>query len=161
MPLDVDVTVAAIATRADQFLIVEETIRQRLVLGQPAGHLEAGESLVDAVKRETLEETGFAFTPRYIVGSYLWPNPRRDLTCLRIFFAGHVEPANHPVQIDPVVNAVSWLSREQLLRNNARLRSNVVLAAIDDFLAGKRIELDAFTNLDTPTSCAGAVAAQR
>lgn len=158
MPLAIDVTVAAIAARGQEFLIVEETIRQRLVLGQPAGHLEAGESLLEAVRRETLEETGYDFSPRYIVGSYLWPNPRRDLTCLRVFFAGDAAPAKQPVQLDPVVNAVRWLSRVELARQSARLRSSVVLAAVDDYLAGKRIELDAFTSLDTAESYSGAVA---
>lgn len=159
MPLAIDVTVAAIATRGEEFLIVEETIRQRLVLGQPAGHLEAGESLVEAVRRETFEETGYRFNPRYIVGSYLWPNPRKDLTCLRIFFAGDATPAKHPVQLDPVVNSVCWLTRGELAREEARLRSSVVLAAIDDFLAGKRIALDAFTLLDARERYPGAVAA--
>ncbi len=58
-----DVTVAAVIERSGRFLLVEERIRGRLVLNQPAGHLEDGERLLDAVVRETLEETAWHFTP--------------------------------------------------------------------------------------------------
>ena len=70
----IDVTVAAIVELDGRFLLVEETVGGALVLNQPAGHVEPGESLAAAVVRETLEETGFRFTPRGIVGIYLWKN---------------------------------------------------------------------------------------
>ena len=47
----------------------------RTVLNQPAGHLEDGESLVAAVIRETLEETGWHFRPDAIIGMYRWRHP--------------------------------------------------------------------------------------
>ena len=48
-----EVTVAAVVERDHRFLVVEERISGRLVLNQPAGHLEDGETLVEAVIRET------------------------------------------------------------------------------------------------------------
>ncbi|MCJ8273375.1 MAG: NUDIX domain-containing protein, partial [Psychrosphaera sp.] len=39
--------------------MVEEDIDGQMTLNQPAGHLESGESLIDAVIRETQEETAW------------------------------------------------------------------------------------------------------
>ena len=64
-------TVAAIIERDGLFLLVEEETPEGLRLNNPAGHLDPGESLVQACAREALEETAFAFTPRALVGIYL------------------------------------------------------------------------------------------
>ena len=63
-------TVAAIIEKNEQFLLVEEEIEGKLVFNQPAGHLEKGETLIEAIKREVLEETTFEFTPKSLVGIY-------------------------------------------------------------------------------------------
>ena len=55
------VTVAAVIERGGRFLLVEEETADGLRLNQPAGHLEAGESLIRAVVRETLDETAHSF----------------------------------------------------------------------------------------------------
>ena len=70
-----EVTVAAVVMRGDRFLLVEERVRGRLVLNQPAGHLEEGETLLAAAIRETREETAWRFTPQSLLGTYLWRNP--------------------------------------------------------------------------------------
>ncbi|HQR24655.1 MAG TPA: NUDIX domain-containing protein, partial [Steroidobacteraceae bacterium] len=59
-----DVTVAAVAERDGRFLVVEERAGGRVVINQPAGHLEDGESFLEAVVRETLEETAWTFVPQ-------------------------------------------------------------------------------------------------
>ena len=58
-----EVTVAAVVERDGRFLMVEERIAGRLVLNQPAGHLEDRETLVEAVIRETREETAWRLAP--------------------------------------------------------------------------------------------------
>jgi len=63
------VTVAAVIERGGRFLFVEERIDDRLVLNQPAGHLDPGESLAAACRREVLEETAHPFEPRVLVGT--------------------------------------------------------------------------------------------
>ena len=83
-----DVTVAAVAERDGRFLVVEERASGRLVLNQPAGHLEDGETLHDAVVRETFEESGWRFRPDAIVGIYLWRPTRPTRTFLRVAFSG-------------------------------------------------------------------------
>ena len=46
MPWSPSVTVAAVIRRQDRFLMVEERSSGRMVINQPAGHLEAGETEV-------------------------------------------------------------------------------------------------------------------
>ena len=64
-----DVTVAALVERDGLFLVVEERIGERVVLNQPAGHIEHGETILQAVVRETLEETAWRFIPLAVLGA--------------------------------------------------------------------------------------------
>ena len=65
------VTVAAVIERDGRYLLIEEHTPEGLRLNNPAGHLEPGESIVQACAREALEETAHAFQPEYLVGVYL------------------------------------------------------------------------------------------
>jgi 8-oxo-dGTP pyrophosphatase MutT (NUDIX family) len=137
-----DVTVAAVIERRGRFLLVEERIRGRLVFNQPAGHLEAGESLPEAVARETLEETGWTFLPRALLGVYQWRSPRGRAT-LRFAFTGTLRAFDPGRRLDPPVIATHWFSREQLRARRAALRTPLVLRCVDDFLRGRRLPLSA------------------
>lgn len=135
-----DVTVAAVAERDGRFLLVEERIRGRLVLNQPAGHLEEGESLLHAVIRETLEETAWNFQPQWLLGVYLWrSNPHH--TTLRFAFIGTVDGFDPGRALDPPVIANHWLTREAVAAQSERLRTPLVLRCIDDYLGGRRSPL--------------------
>ena len=101
-----DVTVAAVIERDGRFSLVEERIRGKLVFNQPAGHLEDGESLVEAVVRETLEETAWRFAPQSLLGLYLWRSPR-GRTTLRLAFTGPVSDFDAGRALDPPVIAHS------------------------------------------------------
>jgi 8-oxo-dGTP pyrophosphatase MutT (NUDIX family) len=148
MARKIDVTVAAVVEREERFLMVEEHARGARVFNQPAGHLEPGESLVDAAVRETREETGFRFEPRYVLGIYLWRSEAADTSFLRVTFIGSGEAPAGPVQLDEGIVAVHWLSRNQLLSRSEQLRSPMVLQCIDDYRAGIRYPLDCVTHLD-------------
>lgn len=137
-----EVTVAAIAERDDRFLIVEERISGRLVLNQPAGHLEDGETLIDAVIRETREETAWRFKPDALVGTYLWRNPVDGRSFLRFAFCGAVDDHHAHQPLDAGIQRALWLSHEQLLAQASRLRSPMVLRCLQDYLLGKRQALD-------------------
>ena len=65
-----NVTVAAVVERDGAFLLVEEQTRDGIRYNQPAGHLEDGESLIEAVIRETLEESACDFRPEALLGIY-------------------------------------------------------------------------------------------
>jgi 8-oxo-dGTP pyrophosphatase MutT (NUDIX family) len=147
MTRGIDVTVAAIIERAGKFLMVEERAGANLVLNQPAGHLEQGESLLAAVTRETLEETGHRFDPEHVVGIYLWHSQDAATTYLRVAFCGEVEPSADVAALDDGIVAVHWLSRAQLATRAHQLRSPMVLRCIDDYLAGQRYPLDCLAYL--------------
>jgi 8-oxo-dGTP pyrophosphatase MutT (NUDIX family) len=137
-----DVTVAAVIERGGKFLLVEERIRGRLVLNQPAGHLEDGETLLQAAVRETLEETAWSFLPQALIGIYLWRS-QRGHTTLRFAFTGSVSRHDPQRTLDPPVLATHWLTREELLQRSAQLRSSLVMRSIDDFISGRRLPLEA------------------
>jgi 8-oxo-dGTP pyrophosphatase MutT (NUDIX family) len=137
-----DVTVAAVIERDGRFLLVEERIRGKLVLNQPAGHLEDGESLPQAVQRETLEETAWRFVPDSLIGVYLWRSTRGHTT-LRFAFTGKVSDFDPARILDPPVIATHWLTLEEIRARSAQLRTVLVTHCIEDFLAGRRQPLDA------------------
>jgi 8-oxo-dGTP pyrophosphatase MutT (NUDIX family) len=139
-----DVTVAAVIERSGRFLLVEERIRGHLVLNQPAGHLEDGEALLDAVIRETLEETAWQFTPEALLGIYQWRSPRGHTT-LRIAFSGSVQAYDAARPLDPPIVTTHWLAHEEIVQRTARLRTPLVLRCIEDYLGGRRLPLDVLT----------------
>ncbi|HEX7079681.1 MAG TPA: NUDIX hydrolase [Gammaproteobacteria bacterium] len=144
----IDVTVAAVIERDGQFLIVEELACGRVVFNQPAGHLEPGESLIDAVVRETREETGYRFEPRHVLGIYLWRSETSEKSFLRVSFLGAAEPPSGSPRLDEGILAVHWMSRNRLLGLREQLRSPLVLRCIDDYRAGVRFPLDCLTHVD-------------
>ena len=135
MSLKLELTVAAIAERDGRFLFVQERAARRIVLNQPAGHLEDGESLLDAVVRETREETGRGFLPEAVTGLYLWRGPG-GRTVLRIAFTGSIGKRDEGAVLDRSIIRTVWLDREQAGARSPELRSPLVLLCIDDYLRG-------------------------
>ncbi len=142
-----DLAAAAIVQRDNRFLIVEERIRGTLLYNQPAGHVDDGESIIDAVVRETLEETAWHFVPRALLGIYLWRNPDNGQSILRVAFTGEVTNRDERRKLDEPVVAAHWLERDTLLAQPGKLRSPLVMRCIDDHLAGQRHELSALSYL--------------
>jgi 8-oxo-dGTP pyrophosphatase MutT (NUDIX family) len=137
MSLKLELTVAAIAEDNGRFLFVQERAARRIVLNQPAGHLEAGESLVDAVVRETREETGRAFHPEAVTGLYLWQGPAGRMI-LRIAFAGRVGERDEAARLDRAIIRTLWLDRTGPPRAPPSTAA-LVLLCVDDFLRGRAI----------------------
>lgn len=152
MTQGIDVTVAAVIEQNGKFLVVEERSKNgTLVLNQPAGHLEQGESLINAVIREAFEETGHRFLPSHVVGFYLWRNEAGSNTYFRVAFCGSAEPPSGPATLDEGIVATHWLTRAQLLGRRGELRSPMVMRCLDDYLAGRRYPLDCLNHLDPLT----------
>lgn len=119
--------------------MVEEKQGNEIVINQPAGHLEDGESLLAAVIRETFEETAWQFCPEAIIGIYRWVHPNLGNTFLRVSYTGSVSQHDPSQALDTGILRAAWLSREELLKRP--LRSPMVMRSIDDYLAGCRYPL--------------------
>jgi len=141
MSLKVDLTVAAIAEDCGRFLLVQERAARRVVLNQPAGHVESGESILDAVVRETREETGRDFRPESLTGIYLWQGPGAR-TVLRIAFAGQVGERAAGSRLDRAILRALWLDRGELAARSAEHRSPLVQLCVEDYLRGARFPLE-------------------
>jgi 8-oxo-dGTP pyrophosphatase MutT (NUDIX family) len=142
-----DVTVAAIAERDGQFLFVEERAGGRVVINQPAGHLEESETFLEAVIRETLEETAWSFEPTAVVGVYVWRPEHQARTFLRVAFAGHLVAHDPARPLDRGILRTRWLARQDLAQPRIRLRSPLVTQCVDDYLAGARYPLSLISHL--------------
>lgn len=145
-----EITVAAIAAHEDRFLCIEERVRGVAVITQPAGHVEPGESLLDAVRRETLEESGHLFEPEAVSGIYVWRQPRSGATMVRVNFIGRAHGYDPHRPLDRGVLRSLWLSHAELVAREARLRNPLVLRGVNDFLAGKRYPLELLHTIDSP-----------
>jgi len=137
-----NVVVAAIVEREGKFLLVEEEAEGQLVLNQPAGHLDEGESLLDAVVRETLEETAWRFQPQALLGVYRWPHPTKGITYLRFAFTGYVTHHEESRALDHDIVRTLWLSPEEIRAERARHRSPQVERCLNDYLAGQCYPLE-------------------
>jgi 8-oxo-dGTP pyrophosphatase MutT (NUDIX family) len=149
MSIRPDLTVAAIVEREGQFLLVEERVANRMVFNQPAGHVERGETLVEAVIRETLEETAWDFTPEALVGIYFWEQPERQRSFLRFAFCGQVGNHDPRRRLDRGIERALWMRRDEIVMRSSRMRSPMVLKCIDDYLSGRRHPLDVMTQVLT------------
>jgi len=134
-------TVACVIEHDGRFLCVEEISSGRRVINQPAGHLEEGESLLAAARREVLEETGWEVEISALLGLYVY-HAANGATYHRYCFVANAV-AHHPERpLDDGIIAAHWLSRDELIGRREPLRSTMVLACIDDYLAGRRFPLD-------------------
>ncbi|RYU61937.1 NUDIX hydrolase [Methylolobus aquaticus] len=133
------VTVAAVVQRDSRFLFVlERAADGRLVINQPAGHLERGESLMEAVVRETREETGWHFVPEAVVGVYQWQHSIYGPNYVRFAVCGEVTVRDEAPQLDEGIEDVLWLDWHELNERSDQLRSPLVRSVVADYLAGER-----------------------
>ena len=134
------VTVAAVIESQGRFLMVEEETPEGLRLNNPAGHLDPGESLLQAVVRETLEETARHFQPSGVLGIYLSrfqrPATGEDVTYLRVAFRGTVGPEEGGRALDRGIVRTLWMTPDELRASAGRHRSPLVLRCLEDHLAG-------------------------
>ena len=140
-------TVAAIIERDGLFLMIEEHTAEGLRLNNPAGHLDPGESPVAAAAREALEETAWQFRPTHLLGVYLSRFRRastgEDITYLRLAFCGQLGEHDPKRPLDKGIERTLWMTPDEVRASVARHRSPLVLRCMEDYLAGRRLPLDA------------------
>ena len=140
-------TVAAIIEQNGKFLLVEETTDRGNRFNQPAGHLEDNETLIQAVIRETLEESAYDFVPTALLGVYHWKHPHNDTTYLRCAFIGNVGVHYETQELDDGIIRAVWMTLDEIREKAALMRSPQVLTCIEDYLSGKSFPLEVITNL--------------
>lgn len=138
------ITVATVVQKENKFLMVEERENSALVINQPAGHLEPGESVFDAAIRETLEETGWHVELSSIVGVYHYYATANNVTYLRLCFAAKtISQSGNP--LDPDIVDTHWLSLNEVRKRP--VRSPLVEQCINDYLCGEKIPLSFLKHL--------------
>ena len=135
-------TVAAIVEDSEgRLLMVEESSHGKIVFNQPAGHIEENETVIDAVRRETLEETGWEIEPLHLLGIYVYKAPANGVTYYR--FCYRARPVRKVTdRLDSDIIAAHWLQPEQIAALGHQLRSPLVLQCIEDYRQGQRFPLD-------------------
>jgi 8-oxo-dGTP pyrophosphatase MutT (NUDIX family) len=143
-----DVTVAAVVEQNGKFLLVEEQVHGGILLNQPAGHLEPDESITQGVIRETLEETGYTFTPQWVIGIYRWHSQIDNIIFLRFAFAGFVSDHDPDRALDAGILRAEWFGPDEIRKMVYRHRSPLVMKCVEDHLAGKRYSMEILTHYD-------------
>lgn len=141
------VVVAAIVELDGKFLLVEEHTAEGLRLNQPAGHWEQGESLLDAVVRETLEETAHHVEPTALLGCYSTYYPKRDITYLRFAYICQATGFDDARTLDEGIVRAVWLSADEIANSAIPHRSQLVMRCVQDYLAGRHFPLDFVSHL--------------
>ncbi len=142
-----DVTVATVVVADGRLLCVEERVDGRLVINQPAGHLEPDESLLEAALRETREETGWDVRLTAFLGAYQWKAPETERHYLRFAFAAEPERHDPTRPLDDGIVQALWLTPDELLAQRERHRSPLVWQVVVDHLAGHRSPLSVLQRL--------------
>lgn len=141
------VTVATVVPMDDRFLFVEESVHGRLVINQPAGHLEPGETLHAAALRETLEETAWHVELECLVGVQQWTSTASGSHFIRFTFGARSVRHEPELPLDTGIVRALWLRRDEIADARDRLRSPLVLDSVDDWIAGRRLPLDSIRAL--------------
>ena len=142
------VTVATIIENDGKFLMVEEDIYGVKTLNQPAGHLEANETLAQAAVRETLEETGWHIKVDHLIEFSQWTSDNSNNHYLRSCFSGTAVEFDPEQELDDGIIQAVWMTRDEVAAEAHRLRSPLVLHHIDLHISGKSTDLDVFSFYD-------------
>jgi len=136
------VTVATVIERDGKFLLVEERSSGRLVYNQPAGHVEQGETLFEAALRETLEESRWQVELKGVIGITLYTTTTSGTTYNRTAF--YAEPITECLDraYDKGIERAVWMSYDEIIAAQDKMRSDRVIKTIDQYLSGHRYPLE-------------------
>ncbi len=142
MPKQIHLTVAALVPGEQGFLLVKEEDDGRIVINQPAGHVEPGEGILEAVKRETYEETGWRVEPLYLLGMSIYTSPHNQVTYYRMAFLCEALKHDKYAKLDSDIIEALWLSENEIRSRQSEMRSPMVINTLDDYCNGKRYPLE-------------------
>ncbi|GLY59231.1 NUDIX hydrolase [Pectobacterium carotovorum subsp. carotovorum] len=142
------VTVACVVQAENHFLVVEELINDKLLWNQPAGHLEANETLIQAASRELWEETGIQATPQGFLRLHQWIAPD-NTPFLRFCFALDLPARVDTQPHDSDIECCRWLTAEEILHSR-QLRSPLVAESIRCYQQQERYPLSVLGAFNWP-----------
>ena len=145
--LPTDLTVSTIVERDDHFLMIEERSSGLLVVNQPGGHINAGESPEQAAEREALEESGCIVSVTGLLGVYLWIHPQSRQNFLRIVYIADLVSEDPKRRLDNGIQAVHWYKLSDVRQRKCELRSPIVLRSIEDYIAGNRLSVSLLADM--------------
>ena len=137
------VTVATVVEKDGKFLFVEEHTKgvTHTVFNQPAGHVEANETIIEAAIRETMEETGHTVEVTNLLGMYTYTPPMfPDRTYYRFCFLATSIAHDPDAELDTGIVGAVWMTLDELIES-ARARSPLVIKAVQDALSGQKYPL--------------------
>ena len=135
------VTVATVVCRDNKYLIVKELINGEEVYNQPAGHLEPDESLIEAAKRETIEETRWHVNIEHLLGISRYVAPSNGETYIRFSFIASATEHNEAAHLDDGILEAIWLTKDEIVQLKHALRSPMILNDITRFEQGDKLPL--------------------
>ena len=144
------VTVATVVQAEGQFLVVEEMVRGRATWNQPAGHLEANETLLQAAARELYEETGIEAVPEAFLMLHQWIAPD-NTPFLRFLFALDLPKVLPTFPQDRDIDRALWLPPEEIITAK-KLRSPLVAESLRIYQQGRRYPLAILSAFQWPFS---------
>lgn len=118
--------------------MIEERSSGIVVVNQPGGHIDAGESPEQAAEREALEESGCQIKVNELLGVYLWIHPQSRQNFLRIAYIADLVSQDLKCRLDDGIYAVHWYNLSDIKHRVRDLRTPMVLRSIEDYIAGKR-----------------------
>ncbi|WP_413722439.1 NUDIX domain-containing protein [Sodalis sp. RH24] len=142
------VTVACVVQAENHFLIVEETIHGNPRWNQPAGHLEADETIIQAARRELYEEAGIHAQPQALLRIHQWIAPDKT-PFLRFLFAIDLPERMTAIPQDDDIDRCLWLPADEILASDL-LRSPLVAQSILCYQQDKRYPLEMLTAFQWP-----------
>lgn len=143
-----NITVACVVQAEGRLLVVEEWVKGVPTLNQPAGHLEAGETLLQAAQRELYEETGIQATPAYFLGVHQWIAPD-NTPFIRFLFGLDLAFCAPTTPLDADISGCHWLSPDEVLAAD-HLRSPLVAESVRCWQQGQRYPLSLVNAFNWP-----------
>lgn len=148
------ITVACVVQTQGEFLVVEELVKGQRLWNQPAGHLEANETLLAAAQRELWEETGIQAQPQSLLQIFQWVAPD-NTPFLRFTFVLDLpeKPVTQPQ--DPEIIGCLWLGAQQII-DSSQLRSPLVRESLRCYQYAPRYPLAILNHFTLPPTPAQA-----
>jgi 8-oxo-dGTP pyrophosphatase MutT (NUDIX family) len=146
------VIVAGFVERGGKLLVVRERPADlpedhEPVINQPAGHVEKGELLTDAVVREVLEETGYHVRPVELVGIHQATRPTKEHMAICFLFRCELKhETQEPIKATEIVETL-WLTQEEIIKRQIEHRSQTSTARFESYFSGAHFPLNVLTQI--------------